>query len=391
MKIKGDYMDLNVQDLLVLHENVNRKVGNERFNNFYLSKNNVDILSSLNKIIEEQILIKNSSLEVTLNKLTKKDLKTILKSGELTVGGTKNDLIERILNNIERIDDEYLELTPVYTPTAKGEKLLEETKYVVHFEWGYNNISLPQAHEIATNHIGDTNLDKVVEIYKFEINRIYKSTPIDNKLIILYRCLSEYFKRYKNDNDSARMYYNLAYYLKMKITLENMRRPVSSAYDAYGKFSEEYLKRSLEPTHFREEVYEQLIFIEGLSKKKIYNLFIQDVSNYYDLDEEIFKYVIDYLIVYTKKEDDKEAFSKVLDLIKSKYLIPKKERDAFKNDLDEGYYIEKNSHRKKQTIKTTINKLIKEDVNIEVEIDVETGEIAWYLEEEDLQKIITNV
>ncbi|MEM5587457.1 hypothetical protein AAHH64_12340 [Staphylococcus epidermidis] len=74
-------MKLNVQDLLVLHENVNRKIGNERFNNFYLSKNNVDILSSLNKIIEEQILIKNSSLEVTLHKLTKKDLKTILKNG----------------------------------------------------------------------------------------------------------------------------------------------------------------------------------------------------------------------------------------------------------------------------------------------------------------------
>lgn len=79
--MRGNYMKLNVQDLLVLHENVNRKIGNERFNNFYLSKNNVDILSSLNKIIEEQILIKNSSLEVTLHKLTKKDLKTILKNG----------------------------------------------------------------------------------------------------------------------------------------------------------------------------------------------------------------------------------------------------------------------------------------------------------------------
>lgn len=112
-------------------------------------------------------------------------------------------------------------------------------------------------------------MDKVVEIYKFEINRIYKSTPIDNKLINLYRGLSEYFKRYKNDNASAIMYYNLAYYLQIKIILEDMRRPVSSAYDAYGKFSEEYLKRSLEPTHFREAVYEQLMFIEGLSKKKM--------------------------------------------------------------------------------------------------------------------------
>ncbi|WP_436966284.1 SAP domain-containing protein [Staphylococcus shinii] len=380
-------MNLNVQDLLVLHENVNRKVGNERFNNFYLSKNNVDILASLNKIIEEEILIKDNSLEVTLNKLIKKDLKTILKNGELTVGGTKKDLIERILNNIERIDDEYLELTPVYTPTAMGEKLLEETKYVVHFEWGYNNISLPQAHEIATNQIGDTHLDKVVEIYKFEINRIYKSTPIDNKLITLYRGLSEYFKRYKNDNDSARMYYNLAYYLQIKNTLEDMRSPMSSAYDVYGKFSEDRFKSNLEPIHFREAVYEQLIFIEGLSNEHIYDLFIQDVSHYYDLDKEIFKYVIDYLIAYLKKEDDKEAFSKIIDLIKSEYLIPKKERDAFEYDLDEDYYIEENAHRKKQTIKTNINKLIKEDVNIEIEIDIDTGEIVCYIEEEDLKKL----
>lgn len=380
-------MDLNVQDLLVLHENVNRKVGNERFNNFYLSENNVDILASLNKMIEEKILIKDHSLEVTLNKLIKKELKTILKNGELTVGGTKKDLIERILNNIERIDDEYLELTPVYTPTAMGEKLLEETKYVVHFEWGYNNISLPQAHEIATNHIGDTHLDKVVEIYKFEINRIYKSTPIDNKLITLYRGLSEYFKRYKNDNDSARMYYNLAYYLQIKNTLEDMRNPMSYAYDAYGKFSEDRFKSNLEPIHFREAVYEQLIFIEGLSNEHIYDLFIQDVSHYYDLDKKIFKYVIDYLIANLKKEDDKEAFSKIIDLIKSEYLIPKKERDAFEYDLDEDYYREENAHRKKQTIKTNINKLIKEDVNIEIEIDIDTGEIVWYIEEDELKKL----
>lgn len=338
-------------------------------------------------MIEEQILIKNTSLEVTLNKLIKKDLKTILKSGELAVGGTKKDLIERILNNIERIEDEYLVLTPVYTTTVKGKKLLEETKYVVHFEWGYSNISLPQAHEIATNYIGDTNQDKVIEIYKFEINRIFKTAPIDNKLITLYRHLSEYFKRYKNDNESARMYYNLAYYLQINIILEDMRRPVSSAYDAYGKFSEEYLKSSLEPTHFREEVYEQLIFIEGFSNEKIYDLFIQDVSDYYDLDEELFKYAIDYLIAYIKKEDDKEAFSKVIDLIKSKYLISKKERDPFKYDLDEEYYIEKDAHGQKKTIKTNINKLIKEDVNIEVEIDIGTGEIIWYLEEEELKKL----
>ncbi|HHB0440308.1 TPA: DNA-binding protein, partial [Staphylococcus aureus] len=173
----------------------------------------------------------------------------------------------------------------------------------------------------------------------------------------------------------------------INIILEDMRRPVSSAYDAYGKFSEEYLKSSLEPNYFREEVYEQLIFIEGFSNENIYDLFIQDVSYYYDLDKELFKYVIDYLIVYIKKEDDKEVFSKVIDLIKSKYLISKKERDPFKYDLDEEYYIEKDAHSQKKTIKTNINKLIKEDVNIEVEIDVGTGEIIWYLEEEELKKL----
>ncbi|RIL88235.1 DNA-binding protein, partial [Staphylococcus cohnii] len=108
---------------------------------------------------------------------------------------------------------------------------------------------------------------------------------------------------------------------------------------------------------------------------------------YDDLDEEIFKYVINYLIAYIKKEDDQEAFLKVTDLIKSEYLISKKERDVLKNDLDEEYYIEKSSHRNIQTIKTNINKLIKEDVNIEVEIDIDTGEIVWYLEEEDIKKL----
>ena len=43
-------MNLNVQDLLVLHENVNREVGNEKLNNFYLSKNNVDIIGFCCKV-----------------------------------------------------------------------------------------------------------------------------------------------------------------------------------------------------------------------------------------------------------------------------------------------------------------------------------------------------
>ncbi len=95
----------------------------------------------------------------------------------------------------------------------------------------------------------------------------------------------------------------------------------------------------------------------------------------------------DYLIAYIKKEDDKEAFSKVIDLIKSKYLISKKERDPFKYDLDEEHYIEKDAHSQKKTIKTNINKLIKEDVNIEVEIDIDTGEIVWYIEEDEFKKL----
>ncbi|GAB1611548.1 hypothetical protein HB162lentus_01920 [Mammaliicoccus lentus] len=40
-------MDLNANDLLVFHLNVNRKVGDEISNNNYLLKNNVDIPSAL--------------------------------------------------------------------------------------------------------------------------------------------------------------------------------------------------------------------------------------------------------------------------------------------------------------------------------------------------------
>lgn len=51
------------------------------------------------------------------------------------------------------------------------------------------------------------------------------------------------------------------------------------------------------------------------------------------------------------------------------------------------YTIIRTLSRNRQTIKTNINKLIKEDVNIEVEIDIDTGEIVWYIEEDELKKL----
>lgn len=380
-------MSLNVQDLLVLHENVNRQVGDERGNSFYFYKNNVNILESLNKLVDEQILIRNTSPEVTLNKLNKNSLKTILKNGNLTVGGNKKELINRILNNIEYIDKTFLELSPVYKTTNKGEDLLKTTEYVVHFGRGYNHISLPLAHEIVTNYINDDKQDKVIAVYKYEIEKIYQSTPLDSKLKDLYTYLAEYFWKDKKDNDRARKYYNLAYYLQIQNLLDKLREPYSLYYDAYGKFNEKQLENDLTPYYFNQAIYEQLILVDNLSNKDMYEMFVKDITQYYKLDENIFKYAIDYLVAYIKNEDMEDTFTEALSLIKNKYLIPKKERDRFDYSLDEDDYVSDGLHKNRQTLKTNINTLIKENINIEIEIDLNTGEMIFFLEESEIENI----
>ncbi|HFV7236370.1 TPA: SAP domain-containing protein, partial [Staphylococcus aureus] len=139
------HYDLNANDILILHLNKNREVGKEVKNHFYLLENQINVDEILNKLINLDYLDIKSNFDVSLFYLKVPELKEILREYKLKLSGNKPELIERIKTNI---DENAIKLPQVYVPTSKGNKIIGETEYILHF---YNSpiISLGSAHKMA--------------------------------------------------------------------------------------------------------------------------------------------------------------------------------------------------------------------------------------------------
>lgn len=347
-------MELNAFDILVLHKNQNRIVGKEILLNNCLAKNDTEIIQSIEKLISEKVLIKDGTLEICINKLKIPELKRVLKSYGLKISGRKATLINRIINNLDNINVVDLELPLVYTTTENGNVLLEKTNYLPHFL--YSRIKLSRAHYIAKNYIDKVSDDKVYEIYKYEIEHMSPAFDHYHDLEFIFLDLAYYFLEQKKDLDKARTYFNLCNFINMERLLDNLINSTYLYYDKNNNLEEERLKNNL-ITKFRDvsflETYKRLIFNKQLSNESIYKLFVEDVEQYYELeDREISELIINYLIAYIKNEKIDDAFTKVLNLIKHEYVIDPKDFENYFIVEHDHQYID-NKYNLKNTVKST--------------------------------------
>ncbi|PNZ85731.1 hypothetical protein I6I28_05655 [Staphylococcus pettenkoferi] len=72
-------MSLTAIDLILLNKNVNREVNNEIFENNTLAKGDETVLSSINRLIDNEALIKTQEFDISISKMTIPQLKQILK------------------------------------------------------------------------------------------------------------------------------------------------------------------------------------------------------------------------------------------------------------------------------------------------------------------------
>ncbi|OIS50170.1 DNA-binding protein [Staphylococcus equorum] len=385
-------MNLNANDLLILHKIVTRTVDEGPYYSSYLEDNNIDIQKSIDKLIDKKILVKDNTLEINLNKIKNTKLSELLKNAGLKVAGNKNELVSRIIDNIDNVkaSNEVFELPLVYTATEKGNQLLHETKYIPHFE--NNDISLPLAHKIAKNYISSSSEDKVIAIYNYEIKRLYELNPYNYDLQRTYEALGNYYFRQKSDSENAILYYHLSYSININETFEDLKSSSYFYYDLEGNFEKDRLKRKLTSYSYYEmlEIYNQLIFIDELSNERIHNLFVEDISNYYPLDEELSKKLIDYLIAVIKKDNENEqlAFAKILEFIEDNGIIDKKEVEEHYNYINTLEYSEEDEVEDGVTFRTSLNKLIDKNLDVEVEIDVDSGELFLFLGENDVKVLV---
>lgn len=367
-------MNVDAHDLIVLHKNVNRLVGKEIFWNNSLANNDREIMQSIENLIENKLLMQTNKFEFSIPKINNDELREVLKEHNLKIGGNKTELISRIYDNLENITS--LELPYVYIATENGEKILNDTEYLLSFDVEPNGfgVSINRAYYLAENCVSEHCNDKVVEIYKFEFQRDYENEEIQSDgLHKLDRLISHYNFNVK-DYDNARKYLNILYYFRLKYFLKEITESMYSwYYDDEGNLQIDRIKNVIS-TRF-EGIYEKLMFSRNLSNESIFKLFKDDTKAYNDLEDEVTEKYINYIIAVVKKENETKAASEFEKVLTSNYALDKEE---FEEEYD----------YRSNFITTDISSLKDMNPEIEVEIDISNGKINFFLDDDSLDTLI---
>lgn len=283
IKIESDYNsyetidinddNLNSNDLLVLHLNNKRMVGNETRNYFYFREHQINIDHHIERLINNNVLTIKNDFETSLPYLKIPELKQILRENNLKLGGNKKDLIERIKNNLKENE---VKLPKVYIATSIGDELIKNTDYIPYF---YNSfiISLGAAKKIVDNH---NNIDDKIEfIYLFLINRFKNSEKNTHKLHEALHGLLRYYKSTNQNENLIRQYTNYSIYLSMLSSLKNLKY----LYNDNNNLLEHFFFSGISNI----EYYENQLFIENKSRELLKKLFYLDVKEFEMVDKDL--------------------------------------------------------------------------------------------------------
>ncbi|RTX74376.1 hypothetical protein CD117_02930 [Mammaliicoccus sciuri] len=368
-------------DILALHLNAGRIEGNEQIYFSSILSNRSHILKSIEILVKADLLKLENSIEISLPKLTKPDLESILKKANLKKSGNKPVLIERIIENIAYINSQNIniDLPTVYIPTTKGQELIEETGYIKHFGEPSSIISMERAQSIINNSTEKNIVDKIEYIYLFEIKRLYQVEPIPkyyhkitNNISFYFQDLADYYKSIL-EYEKSRKYYHLSQHISIYIDLENLKIDHGHFYNYEGDLKEYSLSNM---PYGLSDIYEQLIYIDELTNEQIFELFIGDISEYYTPIKEFSRFFIEGNITKVKKEDMNEVCLNFIKYLEIEYPY---EKSKFETSYGHKDY--------DTTLATNLKTLLDNDVNINVEIVKETGEVYMYISQSERERI----
>ncbi|MEB8263398.1 SAP domain-containing protein [Mammaliicoccus sciuri] len=369
-------------DILALHLNAGRIEGNEQIYFSSILSNRSHILKSIDILVKADLLKLENSIEISLPKLTKPDLESILKKANLKKSGNKPVLIERIIENIDYINSQNIniDLPTVYTPTTKGQELIEETGYIEHFGEPSSIISMERAQSIINNSTEKNIVDKIEYIYLFEIKRLYQVESIPkyyhkntNNISFYFQDLADYYKSIL-EYEKSRKYYHLSQHISIYIDLENLKIDHGHFYNYEGDLKEYSLSNM---PYCLSDIYEQLIYIDELTNEQIFELFIGDISEYYKPIKEFSRFFIDGNITKVKKEDMNEVCSNFIKYLEIEYPYekPKYETSYERKNYD-------------TVLTSNLKTLMDNNVGISVDIDMQTGGVYMYLEDSEIEKLL---
>lgn len=376
-------MEFKARELIFIMKNVNREVGKEIGKMNCFSRDD-EILSALKKAIDNGVLVKSKDFETSINKLTKVELEKILVENNMKKYGRKDELIDRIRENLNKIGK--IDLPIVYKATDKGKELIEKSEYLNGFL--HNLLSLERAYYIANNYLEDSVEDKIESIYKFEINKLFNAYKTSGSrkdwadFYLLSLTLVEYYQREKKDFVKARRCNNIILFIKLGELIneiKNMGPKNLIYYDIENEALDYgYLENKIGDiiNGTTKITYENLIFNVNLSVKEIFESFKEDIQSYieyYIWDEHLYYCLVKLIDASIKKENETFLLTELLKYLDENY-VPEPEVlgfDYYEKDEDD-YVI------------LTFEELLEIRDSIKFMVSRENGEILPYLEESRL-------
>ncbi|MEB8091891.1 SAP domain-containing protein [Mammaliicoccus lentus] len=287
---------LNVHELLVLHLNVERKVGDEIKHHGYIVEHRINVMKIIDDLINNNYIYKTNTPDFSLNYLKVVELKDILRNNKLKLSGNKAELIDRLLNSLD--DDSFndLNLPFIYRATDLGNRILEETEYIEHF-YPYHSISIVDAYNVVQD--ADEDVDKIEFIYNFYIHLKIESTELDSAGHYAER-LSRYFSLESPNEIKQRIYINLSIYL---IGMNELFRYERLAYFS-NNIREDYRFHFAEAKRF----YEKPILVDKVNKNDLINVYLKDIKSF--IEPNVFIATKFIKILFAKMEKSYEDLNK---------------------------------------------------------------------------------
>ncbi|MEB7723438.1 SAP domain-containing protein [Mammaliicoccus fleurettii] len=287
---------LNVYELLVLHLNVNRKLGDEIKHHNFILEHRIDVMKIIQKLIDNQLIYTTNAPNVALNYLKVNELKVILRDNKLKLSGNKAELIDRLINSLDDSSFNLLDLPQIYKATSLGKNILEETEYIIHF-YPHHSITIIDAYNVVQN--ADEDIDKIEFIYNFYIYVKINENNFDSAGHYAER-LSHYYLIENPNEIKRRIYINLSIYL---IGMNELFRYNKLAHFNYN-LRDDYRFNFYEAKTF----YEKPLLVDNINKNILIEEYLHDIR--YFIDPDLFLATKFIKILFAKMEKNYDDLNK---------------------------------------------------------------------------------
>lgn len=295
--LKGYVMNkLNVHELLVLHLNVERKIGDEIKHHSYIIEQRIDVMKIIDDLISNNYIYKTNSPNIALYYLKVVELKDILRDNKLKLSGNKADLIDRLLKSLDDNSFKKVKLPYIYKPTSLGNRTLEETDYIQHF-YPHHSITIIDAYNVVQN--ANESTDKIEFIYNYYIYQKIKDNEFFSAGHYAER-ISRYYLTENPNEIKQRIYINLSIYL---IGMYEM-----FLYEKVYNMNNNLREKPRFHFHDAKSYYEKPLYIDKLNKNEMIETYLNDIKHF--IDPNIFLATKFINILFAKMEDNQVDINK---------------------------------------------------------------------------------